>query len=88
LAWGPAPGRTPLPTTPLGRKYEGPGRDRSSDRGGGRARPEIVTGMVDVIWAALGVAGWMGGVLVLVVMALLPLFEQVEGRRRPSGARR
>jgi hypothetical protein len=44
--------------------------------------------MVDVIWAALGVAGWTGGVLVLVVMALLPLFEQVEGGRRPSGTRR
>jgi hypothetical protein len=33
--------------------------------------------MVDVIWAALTVVGWMLGVLVLLVMALLPVLERI-----------
>jgi hypothetical protein len=37
--------------------------------------------MVDVIWATLNVAGWVGGALVLLVMALFPLVEAVETRR-------
>ncbi|WP_214402725.1 hypothetical protein [Pseudonocardia lacus] len=49
--------------------------------------------MVDVIWATLGVAGWMVGVLVLLTMALFPLLEAVEAHRdrragRPIGADR
>jgi hypothetical protein len=40
--------------------------------------------MTDVITVVLGTTGWLGGVLVLVMMALLPLLEQLgtPGRRR------
>jgi hypothetical protein len=45
--------------------------------------------MVDVIWATLGVAGWMAGALVLLTMALFPLVEAVEARRdRSTGTER
>ncbi|MCO1660649.1 hypothetical protein [Pseudonocardia humida] len=40
--------------------------------------------MVDVIWATLGVAGWMAGVLVLLTMALFPWVEEVGARRRSA----
>ena len=45
--------------------------------------------MVDVIWATLTVAGWVGGALVLLTMALFPLVEAVGTRReRPVGDER
>ena len=36
--------------------------------------------MTDVIVAVLGTAGWLGGVFVLLIMALLPLLEQLGTR--------
>lgn len=40
--------------------------------------------MTDVIAGVLGTTAWMGGVFVLVVMALVPLLERLgtPGRRR------
>ena len=40
--------------------------------------------MMNMIAEVLGTAAWLGGVFVLVVMALLPLLERFEtpGRRR------
>jgi hypothetical protein len=45
--------------------------------------------MAQMIVAFLGTAAWVGGVLVLVVMAALPLLEHVAdaGRRRRAAAR-
>lgn len=58
---------------PLGRKYEAPGRGsvlrpkRAPPVPGDRSR------MTEMIVAFLGTTAWVGGVLVLLVMALLPL---------------
>jgi hypothetical protein len=37
----------------------------------------IVTGMTEMILAGLGATAWLGGVLVLVVVAGLPLLEHI-----------
>lgn len=41
---------------------------------------EIVIGM-DVISTVLGTGGWLVGVLLLVVMAMLPWLENLGGKR-------
>ena len=46
-------------------------------RGGWARRPEIVIGMAQMIVAFLGTAAWIGGVLLLVVMAAIPLLEKL-----------
>lgn len=46
-------------------------------RGGQARRPEIVFGMAQMIVAFLGTAAWIGGVLLLVVMAAIPFLEHL-----------
>jgi hypothetical protein len=48
---------------------------RYSGGGDQRRSSEIVTAMLDLITSVLGFAAWVGGVLVLVLMAALPLLE-------------
>jgi hypothetical protein len=38
---------------------------------------EIVIGMAQMIVAFLGTAAWIGGVLLLVVMAVIPFLEKL-----------
>ena len=65
------------PPIPLGRKYEPPVRDsdlrprRRSWRSGDRV------GMAQMIVAFLGTAAWVGGVLILVLMAAIPFLENL-----------
>ncbi|TWF78004.1 hypothetical protein FHX44_113921 [Pseudonocardia hierapolitana] len=45
--------------------------------------PDDRVGMAQMIVAFLGTAAWVGGVLILVVMATLPLLENLaDGNRR------
>jgi hypothetical protein len=72
----------PVAPIPLGRKYEPPVRGsalrprRRSGWSGDRV------GMAQMIVAFLGTAAWVGGVLVLVVMAVLPLLEHFADAER------
>lgn len=43
---------------------------------------DIVPPMVDVIVSVLGTAGWLAGLLLLLVMAALPFAEHVGGGGR------
>ena len=73
----------PVPRVPLGRKYEPP--VRGSDLWPRRepVPPGDRVGMAQMIVAVLSTAAWVGGVLVLVVMAVLPLLENLaDGSRR------
>ena len=73
----------PVRQVPLGRKYEPP--VRGSDLWP-RRRPWLPgdrVGMAQMIVAFLSTAVWLGGVLVLVVMAVLPFLENLaDGSRR------
>jgi hypothetical protein len=42
---------------------------------------ESVAAMTDVIAAVLGTVGWVGGLLILILMAVLPLLERLGDRR-------
>lgn len=59
----------------------GVGRVRSRGRGGDHPPREIVIGMNEMIETVLTTAGWIAGVSVLLVMALLPLLERLGGAR-------
>jgi hypothetical protein len=67
----------PVRPIPLGRKYEPPERGSDLRPRRGRRLPGDRVGMAQMIVAFLGTAAWMGGVLVLVVMAVLPLLEHL-----------
>jgi hypothetical protein len=50
---------------------------RPCGRGAAGRRGAIVPGMAEMIVAFLGTTAWVGGVLVIIVMATLPLLEHV-----------
>jgi hypothetical protein len=69
--------------TALGQKYEPPARGSALRPRRGRGLPRDRFGMAEMIVAFLGTTAWVGGVLVLVVMATLPLLEHMaESNRR------
>ena len=59
----------------LGRKYEVERRGSALRPRRGVRSQTIVPDMTEMITAVLGATAWLGGVLVLVVMAGLPLLE-------------
>ena len=61
----------------LGRKYEAPGRSSVPRPRRAGPVPGDRSGMTEMIVAFLGTTAWVGGVLVLLVMATLPLLEHV-----------
>ena len=65
----------------LGQKYEPPDGGSVLRPKRGRAPSGDRCGMAQMIVAFLGTTAWVGGVLVLLVMALVPLLENlVDGR--------
>lgn len=65
----------------LGQKYEPPDGGSVLRPKRRRAPPGDRCGMAQMIVAFLGTTAWVGGVLVLLVMALVPLLENlVDGR--------
>ncbi len=71
------------PPLPLGRKYEPPVRGSDQRPRRGSAPPGDRCGMAQMIVAILSTAAWVGGVLVLVVMAAIPMLENLaDGNHR------
>lgn len=64
-----------LPPIPSAGSTSHPSEAPPCGRGADACLPTIVSGMAQMIVAFLGTAGWMGGVLVLGIMAVLPLLE-------------